>query len=49
MYAFFKFDCTEPLDIDRLMIFVRNGLMLSAYSLSSHVRHGFNAYCLGGI
>ena len=49
MYASFKFAGTELLDIDRLMIFVRNGLMSSAHSLSSHVDHGFNADCLGVI
>ena len=49
MYASFKFAGTEPLDIDRLMIFVRNGLMTSSHSLSSHVGHGTNANCLSGI
>ena len=49
MYASFKFAGTEPLEIDRLRIFVRNGLMSSAHSLSSHVGHGSNADCLGGI
>ena len=49
MYASFKFAGTEPQDIDRLMIFGRNGLMSSAHSLSSHVGHGSNADSLGGI
>ena len=34
MYAFFKFAGTQPLDIERLMIFVRNGLISSAHSLT---------------
>ena len=45
----FSLQATEPLEIDRLMIFVRNGLMSSAHSLSSHVGHGSNADGVGGI
>ena len=49
MYSSFKFAGTEPLEIDRLMIYVMNELMSFALSLSSHVGHGSNADCMGGI
>ena len=45
MYASIMFAGTEPQDIDRLMIFVKNGLMSSAHSLSRHIGHGSNADC----